>query len=276
MDRMISPRFLYGTAWKEQDTSRCVRDALRAGFRGIDTANQRVHYHEAAVGEALQQAFAEGVVTREELFVQTKFTPRQGQDHRLPYDVEAPVAEQVRESFESSLEHLATDQVDAYLLHGPFTPVGLSAADREVWQAFEGLHDEGRVARIGVSNVSLEQLQGFHREARVAPAFVQNRCFARTLWDREVREYCRERGIVYQGFSLLTANVPVLRSAPVQEIARRHGKTVPQIVFRFAIEVGMLPLTGTTDPEHMEQDLAVLDFELPAEDVQRIEHLAAD
>jgi diketogulonate reductase-like aldo/keto reductase len=272
---MISPYFLYGTAWKEQDTARCVSDALAAGFRGVDTANQRVHYHEAAVGEALREALRAGTVARDELFVQTKFTPRAGQDHRLPYDPNAPLSEQVRQSFESSLEHLGLERLDAYLLHGPFARVGLSDADLEVWRAFEELHGEGGVDRLGVSNVGLDQLQAFQREARVAPSFVQNRCFATTRWDREVRDHCREHGIVYQGFSLLTANVPVLRSAVVAELARRWDRTPPQIVFRFALDVGMLPLTGTTDPEHMAQDLAVLDFELPKEDVRRIETLAA-
>ena len=88
------------------------------GFRGIDTANQRRHYFEAAVGEALHDAL-QGGLEREEVFVQTKFTYANGQDHRLPYDPSAPLAEQVRQSCSSSLEHLGTEHIDAYLLHGP-------------------------------------------------------------------------------------------------------------------------------------------------------------
>src|SRR5947208_13417178 len=86
------PRFLYGTAWKEDETRRLTGLALREGFRGIDTANQRRHYHEAAVGEAVGAAVAGGLVSRDDLFLQTKFTFRDGQDHRLPYDPTAPVA----------------------------------------------------------------------------------------------------------------------------------------------------------------------------------------
>ena len=103
------PRFLYGTAWKEGETRRLTELALRQGFRGIDTANQRRHYHEAAVGQAVAAATASGLATREDLFLQTKFTFRKGQDDRLPYDPEAPVTVQVEQSFASSLEHLGTD-----------------------------------------------------------------------------------------------------------------------------------------------------------------------
>src|SRR5208282_3743654 len=113
------PTFLYGTAWKEDRTPALVELALRAGFRGIDTANQRRHYHEAGVGEGLAAAYRAGIVTRADLFLQTKFTYERGQDHRLPYDPVAPLAIQVAQSLASSLEHLGTDRVDSYVLHGP-------------------------------------------------------------------------------------------------------------------------------------------------------------
>src|SRR5580704_10062432 len=100
------PRFLYGTAWKEDETQRLTDLALRCGFRAIDTANQRRHYHEAAVGQALALAMTSGSVLREQLFLQTKFTFRDGQDDRLPYDPSAPIRTQVAQSFASSLEHL--------------------------------------------------------------------------------------------------------------------------------------------------------------------------
>src|SRR5262245_45067416 len=144
LDGVRVPRFLYGTAWKEERTRRLTELALRQGFRGIDTANQRRHYHEAAVGRALAAATAAGQVTRNDLFVQTKFTFRAGQDHRLPYDPEAPVRRQVEQSFASSLGHLGAGIIDSYLLHGPTQRVGLAAADWEAWRAMEALHDGGR------------------------------------------------------------------------------------------------------------------------------------
>src|ERR1700756_2219091 len=113
------PPFLYGTAWKEGDTQHLTQLALQQGFRGIDTANQRRHYHEAAVGQAIAASIQRGLLTRNELFLQTKFTFRRGQDHRLPYDPQATIPIQVEQSFTSSLEHLGTKVIDSYLLHGP-------------------------------------------------------------------------------------------------------------------------------------------------------------
>jgi diketogulonate reductase-like aldo/keto reductase len=269
------PPFVYGTAWKEHETARLTKLALEAGFRGIDTANQRKHYHEAGVGEALAEAVDEGIAEREELFLQTKFTYRAGQDHRLPYDPDAAFATQVEQSFESSLEHLQTDYVDSYVLHGPSTRAGLAEADHQVWEAMEKLARADRVRSLGVSNVSADQLAALIEWADIAPTFVQNRCFARTGWDAKVRQICDQNDIVYQGFSLLTANRRELHTPELSAIAERHDKTVPQIVFRFAIEVGMLPLTGTTDPEHMRQDLECLDFELDKTEVAAIERIAA-
>src|SRR5579862_9903310 len=115
----IVPDFLYGTAWKEERTAALVELALRAGFRGIDTANQRRHYFEVGVGEGLAAAYRAGVVTRPDLFLQTKFTYQRGQDHRLPYDPAAKLSDQVAQSLASSLEHLGTDYVDSFVLHGP-------------------------------------------------------------------------------------------------------------------------------------------------------------
>src|SRR5262249_6983830 len=119
IDGVRVPRFLYGTAWKEDQTQRLATMALEQGFRGIDTANQRKHYFEAAVGAAVQAALRDGVVTRDDLFLQTKFTFREGQDHRLPYDPASPVPKQVEQSFASSLEHLGVTMIDCYVLHGP-------------------------------------------------------------------------------------------------------------------------------------------------------------
>jgi diketogulonate reductase-like aldo/keto reductase len=268
------PRFLYGTAWKEDQTQRLTELALRHGFRGIDTANQRRHYDEAAVGQAIAAAVASGLVLREELFVQTKFTFRGGQDDRLPYDPRAPIATQVEQSFASSLAHLGTAVIDSYLLHGPSQRAGLAAADWQAWRAMEAIHDGGRARLLGISNVSLEQLDRLCQQARVRPRFVQNRCYAAAAWDRRVRDFCAANGLVYQGFSLLTANRDALAHPALVRIAQRHGRTVSQVVFRFALDVGMLPLTGTTDAAHMRADLEVFAFRLEPDEIERIEGLA--
>lgn len=272
---VLVPRFLYGTAWKEEQTRRLTELALRQGFRGIDTANQRRHYHEAAVGEAVAAAIADGLATRDELFLQTKFTFRDGQDHRLPYDPRAPIRVQVEQSFSRSLEHLGTERIDSYILHGPTQRFGLAAADWEAWRAMESIYDSGRTRLLGVSNVSLEQLQLLCQQARIRPHFVQNRCYAIQGWDHSVRQFCAGNGLIYQGFSLLTANREVLASPELARIAARYGRTRAQVVFRFALDVGMMPLTGTSDAEHMREDLAVFDFYLAPEEIALIERLVA-
>lgn len=272
-DGIRIPDFVYGTAWKEDETQRHVEISLREGFRALDTANQRRHYHEAAVGRALAVAIQSGLVVRDELFLQTKFTFRSGQDHRLPYDPAASIADQVKQSFASSLEHLGVDTIDSYLLHGPSQRTGLSANDWEAWSAIETIHESGRARRIGISNVSLEQLQSLDARARIPPSFVQNRCYAERSWDRPVREYCRDKGIIYQGFSLLTANRSLLAHAELAQMAAAYDRTASQIVFRFALDVGILPLTGTTNPIHMRADLDVVNFRLQKNDVLRLEEL---
>jgi diketogulonate reductase-like aldo/keto reductase len=264
----MQPRFIYGTAWKEQETTRLTQLALTQGFRAIDTANQRKHYHEAAVGEALRQALREGSLTRPELFVQSKFTHIAGQDHRLPYDPAAEPAEQVRQSFNSSLEHLGLDYLDSYVLHGPSLRQGWAPQDLEVWGAIEDLHSAGKALHIGVSNVGFEQLAELCQRARIRPHFVQNRCFARLGWDREVREVCAQYGVTYQGFSLLTANYREMATPDVQGLAARLGRTPAQLIFRFAAALRILPLTGTSDAAHMREDLEGLEMDLSAEDVE--------
>ena len=226
------------------------------GFRGIDTANQRLHYHEAAAGEAIRG---------KSVFVQTKFTYVESQDSRLPYDPNADYPTQVRQSFASSLQHLG--HVDSYLLHGPRTRSGISRTDRDVWRTMEDL----RVPMIGISNVTADQLAELCDFASVKPAFVQNRCFARLGWDREVREVCKREGVVYQGFSLLTANAAELGTPEIRAIATAHRATVAQIIFAFALHVGMICLTGTTNPQHMREDLAASEIHLSDDEVAAIE-----
>lgn len=270
-----SPPFFYGTAWKEDRTASLTESALRAGFRAIDTANQRRHYFEDGVGEGVAAAYRAGVVTRSDLFLQTKYTYQRGQDHRLPYDPAASLTAQVKQSLSSSLEHLGTDYVDSFVLHGPASGYGWSTEDSEVWEAMRSERDAGRTRLLGVSNVSLAHLQQMESSHAEMPAFVQNRCFARFGWDRDVRMFCQDRNIVYQGFSLLTANQEVVQHPAFVALSKKLNATPAQVVFAFARSIGMLPLTGTSNPEHMKQDLASLRLELPADAVNALESIAA-
>jgi diketogulonate reductase-like aldo/keto reductase len=268
------PDFLYGTAWKQDRTATLTELALHAGFRAVDTANQRRHYNEAGVGEGLRTAYRAGIATRADLFLQTKFTYPRGQDHRVPYNPAASVTVQVAQSLASSLEHLATDHVDSYVLHGPSSSYDWTDTDAEVWDAMRKERDAGRTRLLGVSNVSLSHLQQMEAAHAELPVFVQNRCFARLGWDREVRLFCHQRKIIYQGFSLLTANPEVLQHPPLIALAAQLNATPAQVVFSFARAVGVLPLAGTSSPEHMKQDLASLKLTLPPDVWRAIESMA--
>jgi diketogulonate reductase-like aldo/keto reductase len=267
------PSFMYGTAWKKEATAELVIMAVAAGFKAIDTANQLIHYQEALVGEALKSLEQQGV-KRDSLFLQTKFTPAGGQDHRTPYDPSADLTTQVNQSFASSLNHLTTDYVDSYVLHAPFSRRGLGEADWEVWSAMEALYQSGKTKMIGVSNIAAGQLTELCQRANHQPMVVQNRCFAALAWDKQTREICRAHDIIYQGFSLLTANREIPVNPQVQRIARRLGATPAQIIFRFAMQVGMVPLTGTTSQQHMREDLEAERLTLSGDEIELIETIA--
>jgi diketogulonate reductase-like aldo/keto reductase len=272
-NQVTIPSFMYGTAWKKEATARLVQLAVDAGFTAIDTANQLIHYQEARVGDALR-ALAGNGVTRESLFLQTKFTSLDGQGGYPPYDPSADLTTQVGQSFDSSLAHLGTDYIDSYVLHAPFQRRGLGTADWEVWAAMEELYRAGKTKMIGVSNISAAQLSELCEEASVKPMVVQNRCFAARGWDKAVRDVCQARGVIYQGFSLLTANREALVDPEVRAIASRHSAGIAQVIFRFAMQVGMLPLTGTTSEGHMREDLQAEQLSLTPEEIQRIETVA--
>ncbi len=267
---MTPPKILYGTAWKEDSTQKCVTEALAAGFRGIDTANQRKHYFEAAVGDAIKLSG----ISRGDLFIQTKYTFQRGQDHRLPYDEKASIKDQVLQSFESSLEHLQTEYIDSLVLHGPsIYDDSLAANDWEAWCAMEQLHKKGSVRALGVSNVNLPQLVQLYEEAQIKPSYAQIRCYAKNRWDFDIRKFCREKNIIFQGFSLLTANKNAMNSQQIKKIAEKYRLTTAQIIFAFSRQVGMMPLTGTTDPVHMRQDLESLSVTLEMDELKIIEEI---
>ena len=201
--------------------------------------------------------------------MQTKFTHLGGQDHRLPYDPKTPIANRVRQSFQSSEERLG--KIDSYVLHGPTHRVGLSQDDLEAWKAMVQLLQQGRVHHLGVSNVTAEQLQ-LLCQGEIKPRFVQNRCYARLGWDAQVRKVCREHDVQYQGFSLLTANQRELQNPVILNLAKERGWSPCQVVFRFALDSGMLPLTGTSSSQHMSEDLSVVDTEpLTSKQIQAVE-----
>jgi len=258
------PGLIYGTAWKKERTTALVELALRLGFRGVDTACQPKHYHEAGVGEALSAASSNGL-TRSEIYVQTKFTPLAGQDpNDVRYDPKASLSRQVIKSFETSLRNLRTDYLDGLVLHSPYPN------DRdtlEAWRAMERLYDQGVVRQLGVSNFyELPRLEALCRNARIMPALIQNSFYAKTHYDRDIRAFCKESGIVYESFWTLTANPEVLAATGMIELAAKYERSPAQLFFRYLTQLDIACLTGTSSKDHMEQDLSIFESRLsPAE-----------
>jgi diketogulonate reductase-like aldo/keto reductase len=268
------PDFIYGTAWKEENTEDLTYKALQAGFTAIDTANQRKHYFEEGVGLGIEKFLASSSLKRSDLFLQTKYTYARGQDHRKPYEDSDSFSDQVKKSFESSLLHLKTDYIDSLVLHGPYSGHGITDEDKEVWASMETLQKEGKVKVLGLSNTSADQLKALFEMANVKPTYVQNRCYASTGWDIHVRDFCKEHHIHYQGFSLLTANVDYVTKDHIKNLSSKYQKTIPQIIFKFSQQVGMVPLTGTSQIENMKMDLDIKDFFLSVDDISSIEKIA--
>lgn len=266
------PRIIYGTAWKREKTAGLVEQAIRTGFRGIDTACQPKHYHEAGVGEGIAACLQARVLAREELYLQTKFTPVDGHDpQKIPYDPKASLDDQVAQSIRCSLENLQTTYLDGLILHSPLPS---RRQLLEVWRSMEQAVMEGRVKQLGISNCyHLSALEFLFDAAGIKPAVLQNRFHAETGYDRTLRKFCRQHGIVYQSFWTLTANPGVLADKTLNDLAVHYGRSSVQIFFRFLTQIGIMPLTGTTSGQHMREDLAIFEFELTEEECRSIDRL---
>ena len=219
----------------------------------------------------MRNAIAKGVLTRSELFLQTKFTSPSGQDkNSIPYDVSAPLEEQVKQSLAASMRNLGTDYIDSLVLHSPMRRFEDTLT---VWRQFESFVRSGSVRYIGLSNCyELEVLAKLWDAAEIKPRFLQNRFHAETGFDKDIRKFCAEKGITYQSFWTLTANPDKLKSAPVRALAKKYGKTPEQIWFAFVLSLPGSPifLSGTTSEEHMREDLAVPSIALSADEIESV------
>lgn len=264
----MAPRLIYGTAWKKERTEALVALALQQGFRGIDTACQPKHYYEPGVGAALA-AFLSAGARREEVFLQTKFTSVSGHDpQRIPYDPKASITEQVAQSFEVSLRNLQTSYVDSLVLHSPYSK---EAHTLEAWRAMERLIDRGVVRQLGISNCYAPRtLISLYEASRIKPAVVQNRFYAETDYDVEIREFCREHGMSYQSFWTLTANPHLLADETIRLLGLKYGRAAAPVLFRYLTQIGVTPLTGTRSEAHMRADLTIFEFELTENELRAI------
>jgi diketogulonate reductase-like aldo/keto reductase len=264
-NKVTTPRLVYGTAWKKERTADLVHEALRAGFRGVDTAAQPRHYREDLVGEGLRRAVAEGLVAREQVFLQTKFSPVAAHDRdNMPYDPRAPLQEQVRVSVESSLRNLAVategeeSYIDSIVLHSPLPSMEETVV---VWKALSKWvqSPQRRVRALGISNAPLDVVAYLLEapDVRVKPAVVQNRFHEPTGWEVDLRALCRRHGVVFQSFWTLSGNPRLRHREPsVQHLARAAGVEAEVALYALVLGLeGTTILDGTTSWEHMRADL---------------------
>lgn len=262
------PNMIYGTAWKKENTASLVEEALLCGFKAIDTACQPKHYREDLVGIGLENAIKNGI-KREDIFIQTKFTPISGQDRtNMPYEASDDILTQLEKSFYKSKQNLKVDFIDSYLIHSPFAPLEDLI---KVYKTMEEFVISGEVGQIGISNCyDINLLAYLYDIAKVKPKVIQNRFYAETSYDKEIREFTRQKGIMYQSFWSLTANPQLLKLDEIQTLAKNYKRTVPQIFYKFLNHLGITPLNGTTSKTHMQQDLDIKSFSLEEDEVNSI------
>lgn len=261
------PLLLYGTAWKQADTTALVRTALRHGFAGIDTASQPKHYREDLVGEALAEYAVEdcGVPVQDldGVWLQTKFTPIDGHDLKrpLPYDAAADIGEQVIQSFATSQRQLGVLALNALVLHAPFRSLDDTLA---AWSAMSELHGGQLVDFLGISNIyDAEQFLAFFDRVAEKPRFVQNHLHHSTRHLRPLLPLLAARNVSLQLFWTLTGNGHVLNAPEFLALAATHKLTPAQLFYAFLLQRGLhagVPVTildGTTSAAHMRDDLAV-------------------
>jgi len=254
------PFLVYGTAWKKEMTALYVSQAVHAGFRFIDTACQPKHYNEPGVGEGWSTAAKELGLERSDIFLQTKFTSVEGQDpSKIPYDQNAPLEEQVKQSLEVSLKNLKTDYLDSWVMHSPMRTM---EDTMKVYRTMESFVDSGKVLRLGISNCyDFGQFTSIYDMARVKPSVLQNRLYAESNFDTELRAFCKSKGIWYQSFWTLTANRHALATPEAKEWATKKGLPSPQtLMYAFLMTLGYVtPLDGTTSQAHMVEDIAMME-----------------
>ena len=241
-------------------TTEAVRAALRTGFRHLDCSER--YRNEQVVGDAMREAFDVGVLRRESLFVTTKLW---NNNHR---------PERVRPAFEASRSRLRLEYVDCYMIHTPFAfrpgdeqdprdASGRAVYDPgvtlvETWRAMESLVAEGRCRSIGLSNVSLQQVEEVVASARIKPALVQVESHPYLpQWD--LLDYCRRQGIVLVAFAALGhgMNPRVLDDPVIVGISRRVGKTPAQVLLAWAVQRGTAPLTTSTKAGRIEENFDI-------------------
>jgi diketogulonate reductase-like aldo/keto reductase len=249
------PEIGFGT-WKisnQNDAKNSVKTAIEVGYRLIDTA--KIYGNEEGVGEGIKV----GGVAREELFVTTKlWNDDQGYDS-------------AQKAFSGSLKRLGLEFVDLYLIHWPGT-------DRraEAWKALQEIHKQGLAKNIGVSNYTVRHLEEILSSSEIIPAVNQIEFHPFIYEDqKEVLEFCKKNKIVVEAYSPL-ARARDMGNTTLHAIAERHGKTIAQVMLRWAIQHGTVPIPKSTNPERTKENIGVFNFDLAEEEMNTINRLSSN
>jgi diketogulonate reductase-like aldo/keto reductase len=248
------PAIGFGT-WQIEDqdkAAKSVKTAIEVGYRLIDTA--KIYGNEQGVGRGI----AESGVARKEFFITTKlWNSDQGYESALI-------------AFEQSLKRLGMEYLDLYLIHWPATD-----KRAESWKALQKIYSEGLANNIGVSNYTVRHLQELLAETDVVPAVNQIE-FHPFIYEqqKEVLEFCREKGIVVEAYSPL-ARAKDLNNTTLHAIAERHGKTIAQVMLRWAIQHGTVPIPKSTNASRIKENFSVFDFKLSEEEMRTINKLSS-
>ena len=236
-----------------EECENAVVQAVKIGYRLIDTA--AAYENETAVGKAIKRVSAEGIVQREELFITTKLW------------ITDTTYEKAKEGFKRSLDRLGLDYVDLYLIHQPYHDY------YGAWRALEELYEEGKIKSIGVDNFTQDRMADFLFFNKVRPAVNMIECNAYFQREDE-RKYLREQNIIMQAWSPLAAGKEDLFSNEILcEIAQKHQKTVAQVILRWLVQRGIVPVVKSANPVRMKETLDVFDFVLSEGEMKQIASL---
>ncbi|PFH58411.1 hypothetical protein XA68_13708 [Ophiocordyceps unilateralis] len=260
MAEVTSIKLIYGTAWKKDRTAELVYKALRCGFRAIDSATNPQHYNESGAGDGVRMAVAEGVVERQDLFIQTKFMAPEDQRVRTSWDDSDPLEDMVHQSVRSSLQNFTIvgeePYLDSVLLHSPMRTMYHTVV---VWKELEK-YVPNRVRRLGICNADVETVNTLHGHMDVDPFFVQNPFQYDRDFDIEMRRFCCDRGMLFQSFWTLTANEHIAQKPIVAHVAQMAGVQLIPAYFSLVMSLGNIAiLDGTTREVSMKSDLEGVD-----------------
>jgi diketogulonate reductase-like aldo/keto reductase len=249
------PAIGFGT-WQIDDQNEAkdsVIEALKVGYRLIDTA--KIYGNEQGVGQGIK----ESGVARADIFVTTKlWNSDQGYESGL-------------KAFEKSLQRLGLEYLDLYLIHWPATD-----KRAESWKALQEIHAQGLSKAIGVSNYTVRHLMELLANSDVVPAINQIE-FHPFIYEqqKEVLEFCKQKGIVVEAYSPL-ARAKEINNTTLHAIAERHGKTIAQVMLRWAIQHGTVPIPKSTNQARIKENFKVFNFKLADEEIETINKLSSN